>query len=607
MIGKVVARAKAGRGFAGLQRYIEGGAAKSEIEYVNIVSPRMGYKEMDAVAAMSKRVKDPHYHLVISWPENEAPTFKQMIEAERVIARELGLEKHQRIVAGHRPGSEESEAKKRGKLKAGNHHMHIVYNKVNPETGKVVDLKFDYLTIDRAMRKIEIAQGWKHDNGPYKAMKIGREDGKIEHKIVREIEPRKIAPIKQAARDKEAFTGELSFQTWVSKEPARAIKEVLQQPGANWDLIHQELARFNLLLVAKGSGLVVRDRRDEKLVAKASHMSRSLSKAALEKQLGKFREAGEGIKQKAQEIGYKQDPGKRIMPRENSHSAREKLWDEFQKYKQEIVPRSRAAWDAQKALERKRLQQLKIDNNLERQRLLKGDFRGKGIALNALRSVIAFEAVKRKEKLRVQTQTERQQLKKQYDITWRHFLAMKIEQGDPIAQGLLIGLRRRVDKIPHTIEGLDKPIDVAPLEMDGLKIKIGRGGQVEYKWDDGRKQGARTAFVDQGDRISYHDQSYETIRAGLLLAVEKWKTGVKFTGSDDFKQKNVEVAVELGLEHHIKNPELQKEIGRLVGLRQQEIARKQEIAHEIAQKIEQEKKISIGQKIPIGKPRGFGR
>ncbi len=47
-----------------------------------------------------------------------------------------------------------------------NAHLHVAVNRVDPETYRAVSPFRDYIQLDRAMREIELAQGWSHDRGP---------------------------------------------------------------------------------------------------------------------------------------------------------------------------------------------------------------------------------------------------------------------------------------------------------------------------------------------------------------------------------------------------------------------------------------------------------
>ena len=49
-----------------------------------------------------------------------------------------------------------------------NFHVHIMANRVHPETYRANSPEWLHKTLDKACREIEAAQGWQHSNGLYK-------------------------------------------------------------------------------------------------------------------------------------------------------------------------------------------------------------------------------------------------------------------------------------------------------------------------------------------------------------------------------------------------------------------------------------------------------
>lgn len=139
------------------------------------------------------------------------------------------------------------------------------------------------------MREIELRQGWERDNGPYHVRH--RENGSPE--IVRTTidEDSRThgddapANVKTRARDGHAWTGDRAFTEWV-RDIAPALRDALARDDATWSDVRRVLADFNLELREKGSGFIVVDRADERLVAKASHIGRFASRERLEQRLG---------------------------------------------------------------------------------------------------------------------------------------------------------------------------------------------------------------------------------------------------------------------------------------------------------------------------------
>lgn len=65
-----------------------------------------------------------------------------------------------------------------------------------------------------------------------------------------------------------------------------------------------------------------------------------------------------------------------------------------------------------------------------------------------------------------------------------------------------------------------------------------------------------SAFVDRGREIDIHAwRDDDAVKAALQLATQKWPEGVKVTGTQEYQEKCVRLAVEHGFK--INNPELQ--------------------------------------------------
>lgn len=146
MIGKVV---KPGKGFGGLVRYLLEGdrdasdrkarATWTETRNLLVDDPRYVPALMRATAAKSKRVRSPVYHYVVSWHHNEAPSDDYMRQVADVTCADLGLDEYQRLYVAH----DDTEHR----------HVHIVVNRVHPETGKAWKTSHDYARIEQSLAR----------------------------------------------------------------------------------------------------------------------------------------------------------------------------------------------------------------------------------------------------------------------------------------------------------------------------------------------------------------------------------------------------------------------------------------------------------------------
>ena len=113
--------------------------------------PELAAKIMRGTAAQNVRVGQPVYHLTISFDPGD-PVDRAAMEriADRVIAT-LGLQEHQVLIVSHADRDHP--------------HMHLLINRVHPETGKVWSQWQDYDAIQRVLRDEEKALGLREVPG----------------------------------------------------------------------------------------------------------------------------------------------------------------------------------------------------------------------------------------------------------------------------------------------------------------------------------------------------------------------------------------------------------------------------------------------------------
>lgn len=129
--------------------------------------------------------------------------------------------------------------------------------------------------------------------------------------------------------------------------------------------------------------------------------------------------------------------------------------------------------------------------------------------------------------------------------------------GDEAAISALRGLRyqdrrdrRRAERDGFGAQGgIPEPRARA---FGGLAYQVQRSGAVAfYRADDPQRN---EHFRDEGRFIAVRTSGDATITAALRLAAEKWGQSITITGSREFKERSLAIAVELGIE--VRNREL---------------------------------------------------
>ncbi|MGO9444775.1 MAG: TraI/MobA(P) family conjugative relaxase, partial [Thiobacillaceae bacterium] len=498
MIGKVITLAKSGPargGFREAVKYItrqdpdeldksQEPIASSEMGVVNLDADLDAPEDlhnvwaaMNATAVRSRRFKgNPVYHLAINWMEGEHPDRKQVEHVVGHVMNALGMGECEALWAMHRD--------------TGNDHVHLIMNRVHPERAIVMGPpRFDYLVIDRAMRELELAQGWRHAPGPYvvqyheggtpEIVRLSRAERRarglmkdsqsiFQHPTGPDVEADDYSKsaISQRAFRAAHNQGAPSFQEWVAGEPAQALARVLEATNANWASIHKVMAEYGLRLLPKGSGMVITTMLgDRVLAAKASQLGRWASKAALEKRLGPYESPVDtdvmvtsksyaGFLQSyslvpliPSENPISDEDAKRKIQRERRAQARQDLHERFSQEQQSLTSRRK---EERLALQKRRLQEredLRLQIRARRSRYMAAQ-KAAGVHPRIAASLWSFMTAQEREVMQKRQAKERAQLSHRIPgaQVWREWLEHAAELGDEAARAALRGIRYREQK-----------------------------------------------------------------------------------------------------------------------------------------------------------------
>lgn len=221
----------------------------------NVEDIDLALLEIEAVRRQKPDIADKTYHLVVSFRSGEQDklTKDALMAIEAEYAKALGYGDHQRVAGTH--------------INTDNFHMHIAFNKVHPQTLKVVTPHRDFKILAKVSREMEKKYGL--------AIDPGMTDGK-------ERDPNKLSP---AARDYEAHTWQESFQRHVLKHRGEILKSLGK--AKNWQEVHKVLAGYDVSLKLRGNGMVLMSPDGQAM--KASQLDRYCSKNKLEERFGMFK------------------------------------------------------------------------------------------------------------------------------------------------------------------------------------------------------------------------------------------------------------------------------------------------------------------------------
>lgn len=141
-----------GSSFAGIVRYAQGKEGGETLD-TNLASADWNGRsaEMDAVASMNTRTKQPVCHVSLSASPSEKPTDAQWIRAAEVWRREMGFtDDHQYVLIKHTDRDHE--------------HVHLILNRVPTTGGKAVTMSQNYERGEQACRAAERESGMRGFN-----------------------------------------------------------------------------------------------------------------------------------------------------------------------------------------------------------------------------------------------------------------------------------------------------------------------------------------------------------------------------------------------------------------------------------------------------------
>ncbi|MDL2263065.1 relaxase/mobilization nuclease domain-containing protein [Synergistaceae bacterium OttesenSCG-928-I11] len=487
----------------------------AHVGYQHILSAETAAIEMEALATDNKRCKDPVFHAILSWREHELPTDAQVDEAVGILLQELNLQDCQALWVLQRDTE--------------NQHVHVVVNRIHPETLKAVlpANGWTYKATELAARKIELAQGWEvEQNGFF----LVTDDGQI-------VEKKKSGDraISQNAKDGEVHTATKSAERIAQEIAADIIRK-----APNWQQLHSRLAEQGIAFEKKGSGAIlwIGD-----TAVKASTAGRDISLSKLCERLGAYEQRPENIIVTERQPEPVEQVEKRGVKSD---------WERYSAARSQYYTDKSDALEALKERHKKERAELHDAQKNERQTAFAGSWKGRGALLNRQRSIMAAKQQGEKLDLADIQKKEIEAFRKSYPRRFKNFKRW-LEEGyeqAPILnfrypnQGAIFGAP------------LDQNQDTSKAHADLRQFKPAQSskGGVAYVADGSQQAG----FIDYGKKIILAENTNDdAILAALQLANQKWGSA-EIQGTDEYKRKCVELAAAHNL--RISNPDLAKQI-----------------------------------------------
>lgn len=102
-------------------------------------------KEAAGLKATGRKSENPVYHFSLNWEPGETVPHQEMVATAKSALAALGYENHEAVLAVHRDKPHQ--------------HIHVVVNRINPETGKTHNPNNDYEALQRWAYQYEKGRG----------------------------------------------------------------------------------------------------------------------------------------------------------------------------------------------------------------------------------------------------------------------------------------------------------------------------------------------------------------------------------------------------------------------------------------------------------------
>ncbi|WP_122744888.1 TraI/MobA(P) family conjugative relaxase [Pseudomonas viridiflava] len=495
----------------GRQRLISGGISCE----TNCFSWETAAAEMNMVASQNARCADPVYHFILSWRENELPTDAQIFECATHCIRQVGMEGHQYVTAIHQDTD--------------NTHCHVAVNRVNPLTHKAANLWNDADTLQKSCRVLERKYGFIQDNGSWE---WGVNDQLIRAPFRFTRAPRDAVPL-------QVYSNTESLYHYAVETVRDDITLLLESNEISWSKAHSLLHENGLGLREQGDGLVIYDylRPEANTVVKASSVHVALTKAKLERHIGKYVDravpmtdassdhfAATAMRSTYQPKFELRDKAARFERREERAEARLDLKMRYQRYRESFV---RPELNIRK-------REREIADHFRAMKATVRDSHKDPTMRKLMYRVAEFQRMKAMAEFRIQLRKERQELNAKglaRPLSYRTWVEQEALAGDVAAVSQLRGFayrekrqaKRRDSAVDRVI--LCDAADDSPVhDWKTHTAQLHRNGSVHYVRD------GVVGVRDEGDQVHINKSYFgdeDAANFTLAMAITSHKSGDK--------------------------------------------------------------------------------
>jgi hypothetical protein len=576
MIAKVSKRTRTGRSsFRRLAQYMtterdpETGIASLRGDVLvsnNLLDLDTAPYVMQATAEKNRRCDDPVCHYELCWPPGEMPTREQWSVCALYTLRKLGYQDHQYMVVAHDDRA--------------HFHIHIMVNKVHPETYRALTPFRNWFTLDAAARVLEAKYGWAHTAGPIRWDEESKQAVRTSRSERNALRAARQHPTDAAAKV-EHYHDEESLQSYVRQELAPRVRQLLVRRNVNWDDLHIVLSKAHLRLEKGKTGGYTVLAIDRNIRVKASDVFRhnfagKINRQVTEAALGAWTPASAFL-QEAVPRPLQQRKRNTILREERKAERRQDrgaLMDEYNRYRNQRR-------EVCKAFTR--------DGREGRQYLLdvlqqqKREIRASALPWQDKKVLLSQATAQSVLEVRALKLAIRQRRQEASPKNLRSWVAERAADGDARAASQLRGWcyadQRNQRRLDATLE--PNALHIGPPPEDNQKSDWADFAQQRLStqqreqnlvqqigttriWTINRKTGdvsymlnGKVSVIDRGRMVTVLNQEEAAIVFGLEMAVQKYGSQIACTGSEKWKRMVTMCAIKHGIFAQFTDPEMQ--------------------------------------------------
>ena len=522
--------------------------------------------QMEGIAFLNPRCKDALCHYELSWPPGERPTRPQWTDCALHTLKALGYRDHQFMIVAH-------DDKK-------HFHIHIMVNKVHPETFKAHTPYRNWLTLDAAVRFLEAKHGWTHTAGPTRWDEQSKQAVRSSRSERNALRTARQLPAGAAAQF-EHYQDQESFQSYVRREVAPSVQKLLMRKGVTWDDLHLILSKVHLRLEKGESGGYTVLAVDYNIRVKASDAFRhnfagKINRQATEVALGPWTPASTSVQQAVPHPAQLSGPNstQREERKAQRRADRSSLMSQYNLYRN----RQREVCKAFTTDGRDCTQYLR-----EVLRQQKKEIRASALSWpdkKVLYSQAAAHSVLEVRALKQSIQKRRQEA---FPKDLRSWVADRASEGDARAAAQLRGWRyadqrnqrclyARLEAIalhigaPPDNDSRSDWADVAQQRLVAEQKQEALAKQIATTriWTIDRKTGdvsyalnGKVSVIDRGRIVTVLNQNDAAVLFGLEMAIQKYGSRIACTGSVEWKRMVTKTAAQHGISVQFTDAEMQ--------------------------------------------------